>query len=296
MSRQVKYTKHFSASICTLCSLLFSVALFLPTGALAQIPFKVELALQRLNEEKQQEFSHLPMLIDDYMNNYRWLDGDLPRPLSGDLRIHIKSHSSGFEEVMAADFFLTFSNGRVYSDRHWSFPFKLGDVVTHDRLDFSPFLDLIDFFVYYALGDEIDEWGSYAGDPFYDIAFDLASQGEFSRRYNTWWDKRKAALQQVLSQDNRPYRNMLAHFRRGKVLLEQKNVIEAPEFIEKTFTILMDLKQINTQVMDDQMKEFFRLYGKDLLMLAKSTGNQAYIDLLVKWDPPNADYYEANRL
>ena len=260
-----------------------------------QIQFKVEFAIQRINEEKQQLFIPLQSALDAYMNGFRWVEGDLPRPLEITLQIHVKSHSSGFEEVLSADLFMTVSNGRIYSDRRWGFPYKESDLISHDRFEFSPFLDLIDHYVYRALGDEMDEWGSYAGDPYYDIALDIAAQGEFSRRYSVWWDKRKAAIQRILMDDNQGYRNMLAHFRHSLVLLDQNNLVESPEMIDNTFALLQEVILTENLYVQDNVKEFFRLYNSRLVRMAKAVNNQAYIDLLVQWDPERTDYYESHR-
>ncbi|MCH7531490.1 MAG: hypothetical protein IIB36_06940, partial [Gemmatimonadetes bacterium] len=103
------------------------------------------------------------------------------------------------------------------------------------------------------------------------------------------------ATKKILIDENMGYRNMLAHFRRSLVLLDQNNLVKSPEMIDDTFVLLQEVVLVDNLAVQDNVKEFFRLYNSRLVRMAKAVNNQAYIDLLVQWDPERTDYYESNR-
>ena len=251
----------------------------------------VSLNAVKLPEEVRFDYLDLPQKLSLYMDNYDWSNEELPYSIELNVNIFFEQIYRGYEDAIRARFIVSTNTGIQYADKEWRFPYKKGDLIDHNNPEFSPFLGLIDYYLYIIIGDEMDMLGEHLGTPFYRKADEVCNLGKFSR-YPWWWDKRQEKIRYILSEEHKPFRSMLAYFNLALYELETDNRIDALKFGLEAIKILESIIDIyeEQEFCEDFLNRNYREFNK----LASIPGGEIIKETLIKIDPEHEDYYIKN--
>ena len=251
---------------------------------------KITINTVKLPEEVRYSYSDLPQLLSNYIDNYNWSDEQLPYSIELNITIYFEEIYRGYEDELKGRFLVS-TNTIQYADKEWKFPYKRGDSIDHFNPEFSPFLGLINYYLYIIIGDEMDFLGEHLGSPFYRKAEDMCNNGKFSR-YPWWWDKRQDKVRYILSENHKPYRTMVAKFYEALYKFETDNKIDALKYGLDVINILKSI--YNSFQEADFCKNFLNRNYQDFNKLASIPGGESIKETLIEIDPEHKDYYTKN--
>ena len=251
----------------------------------------VSLNAVKLPEEVRYDYLDLPQRLIDYIDNYDWSDEQLPYKVELIINIYFEEIYRGYEDQLRGRFIVATNTGIQYADKQWRFPYRKGDAIDHNNPQFSPFLGLIDHYLYIIIGDEMDMLGEYLGTPYYKKAEEICSHGKFSR-YPWWWDKRQEKVRHILSEEHKPYRSMVAYFNRALYEFEIENKLDALKFGLEAIKILESIVGIDDE--KDFYKGFLNRNYREFNKIASIPGGETIKEILIKIDPEHEEYYIKN--
>ncbi|MBI4551108.1 MAG: DUF4835 family protein [Candidatus Latescibacteria bacterium] len=269
---------------------LLSVAALPGRASGQQVRAEFIIHLETLPLRQQEDLREFNRQLKDYVEGHDWLDQPLPNPVRVQLEAFLAYLSSRIKTQYGSK--LTASNGTdiKYLDRWWFFEFEHGDVLRHDEHRFHPLTWLIDYYVHLMIGHTLDEYSLFGGNEHFQRAHTIATDGRFSPEYQRGWDERLQRVQDILSDDYKPYRQLRATFYQGIRLHKEGNNYEAKRFCAQAIDSLASF--LKTKPRDERPKEFLDAHYLELADVFKTETTPDVYQLLIEIDPAHRATYD----
>lgn len=268
-----------------LISILFFLSFSLVNGQVLNVTVSVDYA--HLNDDQQEDLSNLAEKVEQYYNNYEWVEDEYEADVNCNVKIIIETvQKKTFEKLYKAQFLISSSSGENFYDKIWEFPYEPSSPLNHYKGQFDPLTHLLDFYAYMVLAGELDTYGLLLGTPLYDKALDIASQGLLSQ-YPRGWSQRNDELQKITHIRTRPLREVKPDFFEALYLYDEGKYTEAYTSAAKVYEGIK--KVYNSQPNNRYLRIFFEAHHKELAMLYE--GKLDILESLVDIDSKHRETY-----
>lgn len=268
---------------------LILIFLFLSINILRSQVLNVTVSIEysHLNDDQQEDLSNLAEKIEQYYNNYEWVEDEYETDVNCNIKIIIETvQKKTFEKMYKAQFLISSASGENFYDKTWEFPYEPSAPLTHYKGQFDPLTHFLDFYAYMVLAGELDTYGLLLGSPLYNKALDIASQGLLSQ-YPRGWSQRNEELQKITHIRTRPLREVKPDFFEALYLYDEGKYTEAFSYAEKVFKGIK--KVYNSQPNNRYLRIFFEAHHKELAMLYE--GKFDILEALVDIDSKHRETY-----
>jgi hypothetical protein len=257
-----------------------------------QIEAQVKMTLERLPLEKQKRLKNFAEEIEKYINENEWSEDEFEEPIPVIIQIFLQDNSVSYEEKYMGTFLISNNSDIQYFDKYWKFPYQAGTTLVHNENIYEPFTGFINYYIYIILGNEYDKLGRLLGTPFFEKAKLISEQAMFDSRYVWGWEERGELIDNVLSKENKPYREMKDLFFLGlsyvgyedttaqkycsqaillieKILKDDPKHKETLNFLNAHYIKIIDIFKENTDALekmiliDPERTEIYKKYIKE---------------------------------
>lgn len=223
----------------------------------------VTLDASHLSSDELNILSDFPDKVEQYFNNYEWVEDKFNYDVNCKVRIIIQTvQKKTHEKIYLAQFVITSESGEYFYDKTWEFPYDQSTSLSHFHAQFDPIGHFLDFYAYMILAGELDTNDYLLGNPLYDKAMDIANQGQLSK-YPRGWTQRMNMVLVITDARTRPLREVKPDFFQALYLLDEGKRTEAYELAKK---VLDDgiIKVYKVQPNNLYLQFFFNSHYQDL--------------------------------
>jgi len=272
----------------------FSIStLFTPLHA-QRIVSNITVILKQLPEKKQMELTEFYRVIENYINNFEWIEDDQGGELRISMQFLLTDISISGESRYRANLLVSNEKDVQYFDKRCKFAYQLNEQLYHGAAQLNSLTTLIDYYVYLILGHEFDKFSRYGGNPYFRLAQQRAEQGRFGLgHFVEGWDFRQKEIDRILSERYKPFRLMKDIFFYGIYLFDDKNekgkgrtyIYDAIQRIEKGLKLDATTKE--------DYEKFLNAYSTTIVQTFKDSpqANEVF-GTLIRIDPEHKATYE----
>ena len=272
--------------LCHLCFLV--VFLLINLGQSQVLKARVDVEFGRLNDDQRQDVAELEYKIDQYFNNFEWVEDEFESDINVSVKVMLETvQQKTFEKLYKAQFLISSESGENFYDKNWEFAYESSSVLSHTKGQFDPLTHVLDFYAYMVLGGELDTYGLLLGSTMYDKALDIANQGLISQ-YPRGWSQRLDDLQKITHIRTRPLREVKPDFFEALYLYEEGNYAESYKYAKKVME--EGIKKVyDNQPNNRYLRMFFDAHYRELANLF--AGQQEDIEALMDMDGKHLSTY-----
>jgi len=244
------------------------------------------------------QFSHLPTeeqddldtfgdKVEQYFNNYNWVDDDFEYDVTCNIQIIIETvQKKTAEKIYKAQFVISSISGETFYDRNWSFPYQEADPLSHSNPQFNPLTHFLDFYAYMVLAGELDTNGLLLGSPFYDKAEDIANRAVLSP-YPQGWTNRITELHKYTDMRSRSLREAKPTFFQALYFLDEDKPMQA---YKQGLAVLQGLEKVYKILPNSKpLQMFFNSHYRELTRIFRD--HNVDLDRLVEMDSKHREAY-----
>ena len=260
-----------------------------PHAKAQEVRAEVTTILKTLPLDKQQRLADFAQKIERYINNYEWFD-------EPEITVEIKMQwllqdiSSSSEERYRAQILVSNNSDIQYFDKRCRFPYNPNEPIIHNEPAFTPLTGLIDFYVYLIIAGELDKYGTLAGTPFYQKALDIAQQARYGLgRFNEGWDLRVELAKRLLSEEHKPFREMVDYYFYG-LSVKDDDIEEARKYVAEAVRRLAAILEKDPK--NDFCQKFLDAHHIEIIDLFANAKDKGIFRTLMELDPDHADAYK----
>jgi hypothetical protein len=239
------------------------------------IKASVNIDFKHLPTEEHRILNELNDAIEEYYNGYAWTDDEYEFDIDININIIVETaRKKSDEKIYSAQFQIKSTSGESFYDKEWEFPYQIGYVLEHNKVQFDPISHLLDFYAYLVLAGELDTYGVSLGTPNYDHAADIANRA-LSSKYSRGWSKRADELQKITHIYLKPLRETKPDFFKAEYLFQEGNQAEAKKYalrvldaIEQVVKLRPNNKYLNN-FFDAHYNTFVQIFRGDNENLAR---------------------------
>jgi hypothetical protein len=265
--------------------ILFLFFIVKANAQVLKIDAKVELS--HLNDDQQKDLLNLEEKIEEYYNNFDWVEDEYEYDVNGSVHVIIETvQQKAYERSYKAQFLISTESGENFYDKSWVFPYEANTPLDHSNPQFNPLTDLLNFYAFLVLGGELDDIDTFLGSPLYEHSLSLANRAMMSN-YAQGWNTRLENLQKITNIRTRPLREIKPDFFAAVSLLADgedgeafKYAVKALKGINKTF---------NSQPNNYYLRIFLDAHYRDLSLLF--SGQNEHLENLVTIDSKHRESY-----
>jgi hypothetical protein len=269
-----------------------------PGSAGEQFEAEIELFIELLPAEKQEKLEDFEEKLEEYFNDYDWIEDFSGPPISFSFRIYLVDESTGFEDRYGARIHVSNNYDMQELDKDSHFPYRPHEPLEHEAIIYHPLTGLLDFYAHLVIGDEYDKRATLGGDPYFKKARDVVQRALFSEYYRGW-NRRREHIEAILAEENLTYRKMLAVYFRALQYAEHGEMENARLFCRSALAMIQEiLKRRETDAglsheQEEQVARFFAFHYLEIAdLFEKDPQGQEIFDLLMIIDPEHREVYE----
>jgi len=259
---------------------------FTKTVSAQQIDAQMKLLIERLPLEKQQKLKNFAEEIEMYINDYDWTGESLDGKIPVTIQIFLMDKSVSYEDRYAGTFLITNNIDLQYYDKYWRFPYQAGERLVHNESAFHPFTGFIDFYIYLIIAGEYDKYGRFLGTPFYEKANLISDQAQFNSVFILGWKERTELINELLSEENKPFRVMKDLFFLGLSYVDEEDST-ARQYCGQALSLLDEVLERDTG--KKEAVQFIQAHHLECIDLFKD--NPEILEKLIRIDPERAETY-----
>ena len=246
-----------------------------------QINSEVQIILEQLPLDKKEELKNFDQKIESYIDEYDWTDENFEELLQVSIQIFLQHKIVNFEDRYKGRFIISNKTDAQYFDKYWVFSYTAGEELIHNESMFDPFMSFIDFYINIILGEEYDKYGTYLGNKYFEKARNIANSAQFNSQYAWGWEQRNQLIDNLLSQEFKPFRNMKDQFFLGLSYVGEEDTT-AQKYCGEAFNFIYTTLKKNPnnervlQFLQAHNLQFIQILGhdKDLLKRMSSIDPQ----------------------
>jgi len=251
------------------------------------IESNVQIILERLPLEKKEELQNFDEKIKSYVDEYDWTGEVFEEPLQMSIQIFLEHRYVSFEDRYKGRFIISNNSDAQYYDKYWVFPHNSGDPLLHNESMFDPLESFIDFYVYILLGEEYDKYGKYLGDKYFKIARNIANSAQFNSQYAWGWKERNELIDNLLSSEFKPYRNMKDQFFLGLSYVGEQDTT-AEKYCRTAFDFIYNT--LNNDPDNERVLQFLQAHNLKFIEVLGYDKN--ILEKMISIDPKNEALYK----
>ncbi len=253
-------------------------------------------ALPVLHREQMADFG---LALDDYIEEWDWLEEDLPEPVHVGIEAILAFMGSAVKTQYGSRLTVYSGTDLKYLDRWWFFEYEREDLLQHDDQQFNALTWLIDYYVHIMIGHALDKYTDFGGQSHFQRANAIALDGRFSREFQRGWDERLDLIDGILAEDYKPYRLIRNRYYRGLAAQKDNKLVEARTLCREAVDLMAETREKNPR--DKWLSEFLNahyLQIADVFSAESPTevpdveSSRAVYDMLIKIDPTHRSTYE----
>ena len=185
-----------------------------PSDSAAQrVTAKVTTILKTLPLDKQEKLRDFHERVENYINTYDWTGDREAGEIGLTMQILLEDISASSEERYKAQILVSNNTDLQYFDKRCRFAYQSGERILHQENTIDSLTGLLDYFVNLILGGKFDKLGTLEGTPYYEKAKNIAEQARYGLgRFVEGWDLREAQIKRILSDENKPFREMVDYY------------------------------------------------------------------------------------
>jgi len=225
----------------------------------------VTMEFGRLSDDEKKELDGFAEKVEQYFNNYDWVDDEYETDISCNVRILIETvQKKTFEKIYKAQFLISSESGENFYDKMWEFPYEPSFPLDHTKGMFDPLTHFLDFYAYMVLAGELDTYDLLQGSALYNRALDIASQGLISQ-YPRGWKQRNDELLMITHIRTRPLREVKPDFFEALYLADEGDTKGAEKYAMHVYEGIK--KVYKAQPNNKYLRVFFEAHYKEIAML-----------------------------
>jgi hypothetical protein len=248
---------------------------------------KVNVNVEKLTQESKTILASLGDQLTRYINDYDWVENSrrFDVPVNVDVFINQASTIS-YENRFDAQLVLSSQTDYQASDKRWEFAYQQGAQLTHSD-QFNALTDILDFYFYIMLGQELDKSQKLDGTQLYEKASQIAQASKFSEFYEFGWKERQDNIQKILSETYKPMRELEYFTNQAKNRMRIDDRKTAGQYLR---IVLIRLHSVNPE--DPSTVRFYELRNVDLGRMLTALGMKAQLQELATLDPAHNSAYQ----
>ena len=268
----------------------YSIALLLMSCAPVigqEIEATVEVVLDKLPLENQQKLANLSVELERYLNRHEWCPNNYGYKVPVSVNVYFEeAKATSREDQYDARFIISNQSDVQYSDYRWEFNLDQNPRLDHSAT-YHPFTGLIDFYVYLILGFEFDRIEKLGGRDYFQYTRNTLEQAKFGR-FIRGWDRRENILNDILSDENQPVREMRFYYYTGIYYYEFQEFADAKLYLKKALSYF-------EKIPEDAMERFYSLNYHQMGLALRQLEMQDELELLMRIDkiPEHRIHYQA---
>ncbi|MDZ7374906.1 MAG: DUF4835 family protein [candidate division KSB1 bacterium] len=254
-----------------------------------EVRARVTTILKTLPLEKQERLADFGAKIERYINEHTWFE-DPDITVEVQMQWMLEDISSSSEERYRAQILVSNNTDIQYFDKRCRFAYNPNEPIVHNEPAFTSLTALIDFYVYLIIAGEMDKYGTLAGTPYYRKALDIAQQARYGLgRFNEGWDLRLELARKLLSDEHKPFREMVDYYFYG-LSLKSDDIEQARKYVGEAVRRLASLLEKDPK--DEFCHKFLDAHHIEIVDLFSGAADKSIFQLLMNLDPDHADTYK----
>ena len=269
-------------------TIIFLSLFFTFTVLFAQkLNVSVKIQADHLTEEQQNELEGFGQKIEEYYNNFDYIEDEFEYDVNCNVHIIIETvQQKTFEKIYRAQFLISSESGENFYDKLWEFPYDRNRSLGHSQGQYDPIAQFLDYYALMVLAGEMDTNGYLLGNALYESAMNIVNQALLSK-YSRGWSQRKDYVLKILDIRTRPLREVKPQFFEALYQLNEGNYDKAYELAK---TVLAGIKKvIDVQPNNWYLQMFFNAHYSDLANLFKDRNEE--LEQLAEWDSKHREAY-----
>lgn len=270
--------------------LLFFVSI--SAGNAQDIKAEVTVTLENLPLEQQEKLVNFRQIMQDYINGNEWTNSEIDVQIPLTLQIFFSSFSaSSFEDAYGLQILISDNSDVQYFDRRCRMAYNAGDIPMFNQSNWTSLTSLIDFYVYLVIGNVFDKFDRFMGTPYFEKAKMIAEQAKFGEnRFIEGWDLRNELIQDVLSEENKKFREMKDFYYYG-IFFAEDDKKKARTYCKAAVEMIEDIMKIDKDY-KDKCQKFLSAHYIELVDLFKDHEDVSIFQKLIELDPEHAEIYQ----
>ncbi|HID39283.1 MAG TPA: DUF4835 family protein [Calditrichaeota bacterium] len=268
--------------------ILFSILLFVNTALFAQkLNVTVKIQAGHLTEEQRNELEGFNQKIEEYYNNYDYIEDEFEYDVNCNVQIIIETvQQKTFEKIYRAQFLISSETGENFYDKVWEFPYDKNKSLGHSQGQYEPIAQFLDFYAFMVLAGEMDTNGYLLGNALYETAMNIVNQAILSK-YSRGWSQRKDYVIKITDIRTRPLREVKPQFFEALYVLGEGNYDQAYKLAKE---VLAGIKKVyDVQPNNWYLQMFFNAHYRDLANLFEGKNDE--LESLINMDGKHRESY-----
>lgn len=268
--------------------ILFSILLFVNTALFAQkLNVTVKIQAEHLTEEQRNELEGFNQKIEEYYNNYDYIEDEFEYDVNCNVQIIIETvQQKTFEKIYRAQFLISSETGENFYDKVWEFPYDKNKSLGHSQGQYEPIAQFLDFYAFMVLAGEMDTNGYLLGNALYETAMNIVNQAILSK-YSRGWSQRKDYVIKITDIRTRPLREVKPQFFEALYVLGEGNYDQAYKLAKE---VLAGIKKVyDVQPNNWYLQMFFNAHYRDLANLFEGKNDE--LESLINMDGKHRESY-----
>ena len=269
-------------------TIIFLSLFFTFTVLFAQkLNVSVKIQADHLTEEQQNELEGFGQKIEEYYNNFDYIEDEFEYDVNCNVHIIIETvQQKTFEKIYRAQFLISSESGENFYDKLWEFPYDRNRALGHSQGQYDPIAQFLDYYALMVLAGEMDTNDYLLGNALYESAMNIVNQALLSK-YSRGWSQRKDYVLKILDIRTRPLREVKPQFFEALYQLNEGNYDKAYELAK---TVLAGIKKVvDVQPNNWYLQMFFNAHYSDLANLFKDRNEE--LEQLAEWDSKHREAY-----
>jgi len=211
-----------------------------------------------------------------------------------ELDIHIIYHGINFTDLnnyksINCQIFFSNNSGQYYITKNIELPYYKGRDIYYNSMHFDPIASLFDYYAYLFIGDQLDTYGIYLGDNYYNLASEITKMG-LESKYSSLWVKHNEWIKSI--KENIYLRNAKYYFFKSLDIIFEKQD-DTSDIIENTNLLLNNLELVYKNYgYDKNTLKFIESFNLEIADLFKMLNLYKGINFLINFDYKNKVIYE----
>jgi hypothetical protein len=248
--------------------------------------------MDRLLPQEQEILRPLNRQLEDYVNNFNWSDENKEVVVECTANLIVETMTTrGSDKIYRSQFLISSPSGENYYDKSCEFVYQQGEGMSHNRAIFNPLLGLIDYYIYMVLGGELDTWLLRGGSKYYDMALNIANEGNISI-YSSGWNDRVEAVKLITDSDHIPLREAKFYYYDCLYNIEAKKDVK--NAIKLSQLVLQNLEKVHQRRPNSPaLKRFFDSHFKEICSLFEFSESTDFVESLSNMDSRHSETYRS---
>lgn len=275
-----------SLGVLFLCLFLFFPLVTLGQQVKADITVHLE-ALPILHREQMADFDYV---LTDYIEEWDWMEEEQTEPVNIGFEVILAFLGSAVKTQYGSRLTVYSGTDLKYLDRWWIFEYEREDLLQHDDQQFHGLTWLIDYYIHIMIGHELDKYTEFGGDSHFQRANAIALDGRFSREFQRGWDERLELIDNILTDDYRPYRLIRNLYYTGISAQQANKLVEARTLCRQAVDIMAEQYRKNPR--NERLQDFFNAHYLRLADVFSTESSTEIYDILMDIDPAHSSTYK----